>query len=176
MDQDWNHEVSESFASAPESVRAARRLVTAATAGAGPAGDDAVLLLSELATNAVIHTGSPFEVVVRRRPDRLRIEVADGNRAMARRQRFSLTSGTGRGLGMVDEVADRWGVDERPGGKVVWFELAIPPAGSETSRVAVRRTVDAEAAVEPDLDALLDELGGWDDEERAESRRVAWAA
>jgi anti-sigma regulatory factor (Ser/Thr protein kinase) len=176
MDEQWTHEVIEEFDGVPESVRRARRVVTEAVADAGPAGDDAVLLLSELATNAVIHAGSPFRVVVRRRDDRLRVEVADRSRAAARRQRFSSTSGTGRGLALVDDLADRWGVEERDDGKSVWFELTVRPAGSEPGRQAARRSVDAEAAVEPDLDALLDELGGWDDDDRSDGVPTARAA
>lgn len=173
---DWTKEVAETFDSTPESVGAARRLATTALADSGRARDDVVLLLSELATNAVIHAGSRFRVRVCVGADRVRVEVADGSRATVRRQRFSVLSGTGRGLGMVDDVADRWGVDERPDGKAVWFELAIGAAGSQAPRSAARRTVDAEGAVEPDLDALLDELGGWDDDDRSDDIPVSWAA
>ena len=176
MDEQWSDEVAEEYESVPESVRRARRQVIRALVGAGAAADDAALLVSELATNAVIHAGTPFRVAVRRRDDRLRVEVADGSRAVARRQRFSATSGTGRGLALVDEVADRWGVDQRDEGKTVWFELAVRPAESEPDRRAARRPVAAEDGVEPDLDALLDELGGWDDDERSDGLPVAWAA
>jgi signal transduction histidine kinase len=176
MVEQWTDEVTEEFEGVPESVRRARRLALDTLAGAGTSGDEAVLLLSELATNAVIHAGSPFQVTIRCRDDRLRIEVADGSRAVARRQRFSATSGTGRGLALVDDIADRWGVDERGDGKTVWFELAVRPAGSEPARRAARRPVDAEDGVEPDLDALLDDLGGWDDDERSDGLPVAWAA
>lgn len=176
MDEQWTDEVIEEYEGAPESVRRARRMALGVLAGAGTSGDDAVLLLSELATNAVIHAASRFRVTIRRRDDRLRVEVADGSRAVARRQRFSSTSGTGRGLALVDDIADRWGVDEREDGKTVWFELAVRPAGIEPGRQAARRPVDAEDGVEPDLDALLDELGGWDDDERSDGVPVAWAA
>jgi anti-sigma regulatory factor (Ser/Thr protein kinase) len=176
MDEQWTAEVAEEFESVPESVRRARRLVVRALTDLGPAADDAVLLVSELATNAVIHAGTPFRVAVRHREDRLRVEVADGSRVLARRQRFSATSGTGRGLALVDDVADRWGVDEGDAGKTVWFELVVSPAGLEPGRHTARRPVDAEDGVEPDLDALLGELGGWDDDERSEGLPVAWAA
>lgn len=177
MDEQWPGEVAEEYEGVPESVRRARRLVIRVLAGVGTVADDAALLVSELATNAVIHAGTPFRVAVRRRDDRLRVEVADGSRAVARRQRFSTTSGTGRGLALVDDVADRWGVDGRDDGKTVWFELAVRPAGSDPGRQAARRPVDAADGVEPDLDALLDELGGWDDDdERSDGVPVAWAA
>lgn len=176
MDEQWTDEVAEEYESVPESVRRARRLVIGALAGVGTAADDAVLLASELATNAVIHAGTPFRVAVRRRDDRLRVEVADGSRAVARRQRFSTTSGTGRGLALVDDVADRWGVDQDGDGKTVWFELAVRPAADEPDRRRTRRPVDAEDGVEPDLDALLRELGGWDDDEHSDGLPVAWAA
>ncbi len=95
--------------------------------------DDARLLVSELVTNAVRHAGltQGDHVVVRvdLHPDRIRVEVADPGpgfdpddaRAYAD-SREGLPGGWG--LRLVDEVADRWGVEPDDLGSRVWFELS----------------------------------------------------
>jgi anti-sigma regulatory factor (Ser/Thr protein kinase) len=124
-------EVTTEFEPAPESVREARRFVTSTLEawGADEAGD-AALLTSELATNAVIHAQSRYTVTLVRLPDRVRVTVADGSLASARRCHYSPTSGTGRGLGMVADLAAAWGVETADDGKLVWFELVDPRASS----------------------------------------------
>ena len=88
----------------------------------------AVLLTSELVTNAVLHGLTPVTVLVSDDGVRVRVEVADG-----RPGPLSLPSEgpaadriSGRGLGIVDHLADRWGCrpQQDPAGKVVWFELS----------------------------------------------------
>jgi anti-sigma regulatory factor (Ser/Thr protein kinase) len=110
------------------SVRAARRFVADALREAGqePLLDDAVLAVSEVVTNAVIHAGTPMDLAVRAGRDGVRVEVADSNR---RRPRFRDDAGlptTGRGLRLLDALAADWGTEARPEGKAVWFRL--PPA------------------------------------------------
>lgn len=85
----------------------------------------AVLLASELVSNAVLHAGTEVEVVVRVRPDRLGVEVHDQGRGRAVRRRYSATSGTGRGLVLVDELSRDWGTVATAAGKFVWFELDL---------------------------------------------------
>lgn len=94
--------------------------------------DVAELLVTELVTNALVHTDQGAEVSVRLAATRLRVEVRDHN---ARRPTPYVTSaddGThGRGLVLVQALADTWGVDPLAlgRGKVVWFELeAAGPA------------------------------------------------
>ncbi len=105
--------------------------------------DGAALMTSELATNAVVHTGQPYAVSVERRDRGVRVEVADRVHALppspndVRVARTSTSEVVDvatlfSGLGVVDAIATRWGSDAIPGaGKVVWFELngATTPAG-----------------------------------------------
>ena len=87
---------------------------------------DVKLLVSELVTNAVLHARSEIEVGVHLLADRLRIEVGDSSDTLVRRRAAADDEGSGRGMTMVDGLAQAWGVDARPGGKVVWFELPRP--------------------------------------------------
>jgi anti-sigma regulatory factor (Ser/Thr protein kinase) len=120
------------FPGVPASAGGARKFVTAALAAAGrtDATDVAVLLVSELVSNAVLHARTDFEVVVRILPERLGIEVHDQGGGQAVRRRYSSTSGTGRGLMLVEELAHDWGTVVTQDGKFVWFELDLVDAGS----------------------------------------------
>ena len=107
----------------PRSARHARRFVTEAAADS-PRLEVAALLVSELVTNAILHAGTDIRVAVDRRAGRLRVEVADESAAAVVTRRFSQEATTGRGLGLVETLADSWGTVPRGRGKVVWFELA----------------------------------------------------
>ena len=111
--------------STPASAGEARRFLESVLTGPGevPLLYTATLLLSELVANAVLHTGTPIEVVVDTSGDRVRVEVHDGNPRLPVRKHYSTMSGTGRGLMLVERMAVDWGVERTAGGKVVWFEL-----------------------------------------------------
>ncbi|MEV7184062.1 ATP-binding protein [Kitasatospora sp. NPDC093102] len=115
----------------PESVGAARRFVVAKLRewGLDDLVDDASLIVSELATNAV-RTGCQTRMVVaaRRPSDRLvRILVGDGSRAMPVVIQAGPDATSGRGLAMVHRLTrGRWGVTPLPFGKVVHADLAVP--------------------------------------------------
>ena len=115
----------QTFPPAPVSASRARAFVESALAGAGleHLAYTATLLVSELVANAVLHSGTPLEVVVQSGGDRVRIEVHDGNPALPVRKHYSHLSGTGRGLLLVERMASGWGSERTAGGKVVWFEL-----------------------------------------------------
>ena len=91
--------------------------------GAGALADDAALVVTELAANAIVHAHSAFTVILSARGDLLRISVRDA----------SPLSGAGHavlmpvplhGLGAVDALASRWGVESLGNaGKTVWVEL-----------------------------------------------------
>ena len=121
------------FEPEPASTREARRRVSDALEAA--ALDDAVssaaLVVSELATNAVLHARTAFEVRLRLGADTVRIEVHDGDRRRPVRRNFSDAAASGRGLRVVDELCDEWGVVPDPdgGGKTVWAVVSIVEDG-----------------------------------------------
>lgn len=90
--------------------------------------DTACLLATELVTNAVLHAGTPMELVLETTHDTLRVEVVDQAERMPNQRSYrSETLGvTGRGLALVKCLAYTWGVTPREPGKAVWFELPLP--------------------------------------------------
>ena len=126
------------------SVGAARRFLVqtlhgwAATRLEWPASQ----VVSELATNAVIHAGTAFTVALIMHGDALRIEVRDGSVLLPRQRRYGLSATTGRGLALVGTLTKDWGVQPGVTGKTVWCVLSPD---------------NAEVAGEPDLDAFLTE-------------------
>ncbi|MFI9123429.1 ATP-binding protein [Streptomyces bikiniensis] len=88
------------------------------------ASDVAELLTSELVTNALVHTDHGAVVTATVVPEQLRVEVRDfvpGLRAPEAPPADDRTNG--RGLVLVQALADSWGVEDQGAGKVVWFEL-----------------------------------------------------
>ena len=118
------------FSGHAEQVAAARRFVASAIHGGGPARDVSRLLVSEAATNAVLHSasgdGGTFSVAYLISDHLLRVEVLDGGGPTSPHRRVHhLESMTGRGLDLFDALSDRWGVDGTPDGWTVWFELDL---------------------------------------------------
>ncbi|MEU6283616.1 MULTISPECIES: ATP-binding protein [unclassified Streptomyces] len=116
--------------SRPESAATARRLaqvVVLRNWGLTPKmTEEVVLLVSELVGNAVRHTGARvFGLRMRRRTGWLRVEVRDPSRGLPCLMPVQETDVSGRGLFLVDELADRWGVDLLPRGKTTWFEMRV---------------------------------------------------
>ena len=95
--------------------------------------DDAVLVLSEIVTNALVHTGSGVTVLVWSTPHGTRVEVEDGGSYLPVRRRYAATAGTGRGLQLVEELTNRWGAERRGSGKMVWFEIGQVATASAAS-------------------------------------------
>jgi anti-sigma regulatory factor (Ser/Thr protein kinase) len=91
--------------------------------------DDAALIASELATNAVLHARTEFTVVVSRRPGgNIRIAVGDTSLMRPRPRRGGPLETSGRGLRLVEALAGEWGADVLPDGKVIWAELPAEAA------------------------------------------------
>jgi anti-sigma regulatory factor (Ser/Thr protein kinase) len=124
---------SETLPGLEESAETARRLVrTALTAWhLEELTDTAILLVSELVANAVKHTNSRVIRVVITRPSErfVRIGVVDRARVLPKPPTSSADLLTnGRGLLLVDALAERWGTDLYRWGKQVWAELMSEPA------------------------------------------------
>lgn len=85
------------------------------------------LLTSELTTNAVRHARSAFTVVVRYDGDRVRIEVDDSSPEVPQPRTPDDEDTGGRGLILVEALAEAWGTTPTPDGKQVWFELLARP-------------------------------------------------
>lgn len=116
----------------PSSPQRARDFVAAALDAWGTVElrEQARLLTSELVTNAVMHARTDVTVTVIRddAQQAVRVTVADGSEVPPRRRRYGVLATTGRGIAMVAKAAKNFGIDIRPGGKTVWFELPIPAA------------------------------------------------
>jgi anti-sigma regulatory factor (Ser/Thr protein kinase) len=83
-------------------------------------------MTTELATNAVVHVGHPYEVAVQLDADMLRVEVRDASAALPTvRAAAPLAARGGRGLALLSALADRWGSRETTNGKTVWFEMHL---------------------------------------------------
>ena len=117
--------VSVQLTADPRNVSRARHLLREAltASGADELIDSATLVLSELVTNAFVHAGTPVQLSVAATAAGVRVEVEDGGAHAPVRRRYAETAGTGRGLQLVEELSDRWGVDDTSRGKRVWFEL-----------------------------------------------------
>ena len=110
----------------PSSVGAARRFIegrAVAWSLPQPATDQLVLIGSELVTNAVLHARTELTLALELRDGRVRISVTDRSQAPATLRRYRADAFTGRGLGVVASLSDRWGVSAAADGKVVWAEL-----------------------------------------------------
>ncbi|WKD36166.1 SpoIIE family protein phosphatase [Streptomyces xanthophaeus] len=106
----------------------ARHLIRAAVAawGARHRADEIELAADELMTNALVHTDGGGHVSMRLTAQgRIRIEVEDDSSALPRRREAGDWAVSGRGLMLVDRLADEWGVEPRGGGKCVWCEFAL---------------------------------------------------
>ena len=111
------------------SVRLARRFVADQLEewGINELLDDAMLVTSELAANAITHAESACRIRISRTPSSVRIDVIDSGSGTPEPQPPSSTAEHGRGLHLVDAITSAWGLDDVPGdGKVVWAELARP--------------------------------------------------
>ncbi|MEU6373711.1 SpoIIE family protein phosphatase [Streptomyces sp. NPDC046909] len=97
--------------------------------------DSAVLLLSETLTNVLVHTDADAlllaEVHGPHTARRIRVEVTDTSDDLPHKRRPGELASSGRGLMLIELLADAWGVDPRGEGKSIWFELYEPSA--ETS-------------------------------------------
>ena len=132
-ERSWGRRRSVSFDAASESVRRAREVIRDLYAEAPRAPDNldtALLLVSEVVTNAVLHGRGKAVLDAHLAPERLEVGVTDDNPVPPEVQHVEeVLAESGRGMLLVEQLAARWGVEPTAsGGKRVWFEL--PEVGS----------------------------------------------
>jgi PAS domain S-box-containing protein len=86
--------------------------------------EPAQLLVSEVVTNALVHSGTSIEVSMSADEQGVLVEVGDGSKHVPRPRNYAATASTGRGLALLDQTADDWGVVRGIRGKTVWFVLS----------------------------------------------------
>ncbi len=168
----------------PESARAARQAVLDAVAAVGrlDLADAAGLLVSEIVTNAIVHARTTIDLDVVAGPDGLRVSVRDRSPNQPVPRHYGRSAATGRGLGLVELMSDRFGTDsDGSGGKTIWFELGAVTGGQTLPAPEVRDPAAGEIVVllqglpvrlarawQEHIDALLREhlLAQWDLESR----------
>jgi anti-sigma regulatory factor (Ser/Thr protein kinase) len=89
-----------------------------------------VLLTSEVVSNVILHAGphgpgTEVVVALSRTAERIRVEVADGHPGFPKVGDDAVDKVSGRGLLILDALADAWGVTPDGSGKVVWFEVQV---------------------------------------------------
>lgn len=127
-DEQQNTEV---FVPVTKAVPAVRRFVTSTLHAWG---EDrlvhaAGLVATELAVNAVVHARSPFRAFVHRAPGVVLVAVKDVCEGTVQPALGALDDVDGRGVAIVEALAQRWGCDALPDGKIVWAEFASEKAG-----------------------------------------------
>ncbi|MGW2885180.1 ATP-binding protein [Streptomyces griseoruber] len=145
-------------AAAVDAVPAARRQVVLLAQDLGlPLSDQVLetveLLAGEVIANAVLYTDASCSVSVTRADERLRVEVTDTNTWLPNAVEAGPNDESGRGLLIVNAMADAWGTDPEPSGKTTWFEItptpstdglnvnsAVAPSSPDAGAATVRRT------------------------------------
>ncbi|MGH3399067.1 MAG: ATP-binding protein [Streptosporangiaceae bacterium] len=125
----------------PEHVREARTFTGKVLAGLGPVAETAVLLTSELVTNAVRHSrsrsaGGMVTLVILQDAAGVRIEVTDdGSDTGAPVVKADTFASDGHGLLLVQSLAEQWGyLRSGAAGTTVWFQLACPGESRSSRR------------------------------------------
>ena len=128
---------SRRFGNAPAAVSAARHFVVEVLSDV-PRGvvDEVAVMVSELATNCVRHTDSEFTVAVEHDRRRIRVDVTDEGGGTPTVRVPDADEPTGRGLRIVRELADSFGVEPSAGepGKTVWFVVDLDGDGERAAR------------------------------------------
>jgi anti-sigma regulatory factor (Ser/Thr protein kinase) len=143
--------VKRTFGATEESVGKARRFVSRLVSDLPDDLKDAVyLMVSELATNALVHASSGFDVDVDRSDVAVTVSVTDRGNGTPTMQSPAATEPHGRGLRIVEALSDEWGTgSSHEAGKTVWFQMALRQAGDEQrpdESVAMAVRADEETA------------------------------
>jgi anti-sigma regulatory factor (Ser/Thr protein kinase) len=116
----------------PSAARRARAFVRMSRCPVheGTVLDDALLLVTEMVANAVMHGAPPLSIAVECDKRTVEVRVRDGSAVRPKQRRVTAEDEDGRGLLLVSSVADSWGVDAlASGGKEVWVRLRKPASG-----------------------------------------------
>jgi len=111
------------FEPLPRSAQEVRAFVRDACQAWHLPADAPVLMVDELATNAIAHACTAFWVSAQPQANGLRVEVGDGNPRLPALAEVGLEAESGRGLSIVAALARRWGTEPCQAGKTVWFEV-----------------------------------------------------
>jgi anti-sigma regulatory factor (Ser/Thr protein kinase) len=119
-------EASHTFTAQAGSVREARHFLRGCleawrSEGYELSGEQVV---SELATNAALHAHSEYTVHLRLDADSLLVEVSDASHVRPQQRHYAADATTGRGLMLVEALAEDWGVQASPTGKTVWCRIS----------------------------------------------------
>lgn len=137
--------VQRSYAPRLTAARDARHLTTLSLRGweLPELVDTAALLVSEVVTNAVTHAGGEIALTLAVAEGALEVGVSDHEPRLPRVRPVELPelddaaiawlSSHGRGMLLVDRLADEWGVEEFANGKQTWFRLATAPTWRHAS-------------------------------------------
>jgi anti-sigma regulatory factor (Ser/Thr protein kinase) len=144
--QEYRHELT----AAPQVIAGIRRVVSAYVVlwDFGHLAEVAALCTSELLSNVAKHVGSPECVLtVRRESDGVRVTVSDTSRVLPVVREPDWEAEGGRGLMVVGQVADGWGVELTDGGKDVWIEVRArkaAPTGQPMAHEAFMAELESE--------------------------------
>lgn len=114
--------------SAPRSVALVRRYAVdvGRALGWSDSADTVALLVSEVATHAILHSyGTDVRVRVLDHSLRLRVEVSDGSPELPVPRGARASDGNAGGLALVEALAVAWGADTRFDGRTTWFEIGV---------------------------------------------------
>jgi anti-sigma regulatory factor (Ser/Thr protein kinase) len=139
------------FPAQPGSVKAARAAIHDALTGVDPSVvESVVLMVSELTTNAILHARTEFTVELETSADQLRVTVSDAGPGDPALKTPARDTTTGRGLQIVERLADQWGIADGTPGKSVWFVVRTGTGGARTRQT--RDTAEPVTATPPMLD------------------------
>jgi anti-sigma regulatory factor (Ser/Thr protein kinase) len=125
-DSSTGRDICAHFSAEPQAAASARQFVAEVLKGWGHSAsllEDAKLIVSELATNAVRHANSPFSVEICPKGSIVRLSVRDASRTVPSLRGRDALAESGRGLQIVDALSADWGVEFSGQDKAVWAEL-----------------------------------------------------
>ena len=160
------HSAQADFEPRPDAVQAARRFARDTLSGwrADAVAWSATQIVSELVTNAVLHARTAFRLDLSFDEGVLLVSVHDHSPLLPIARHFGQEATTGRGLALLGELSQQWGVTQDVDGKAVWASIASDAEqdkGSETGG----------EVEDVDLDALL---STFDDDPEAPTAVLTW--